>query len=362
MAGVRPRHQRLLRYLTAHVEIGLYTFGDVGPGEAPKQRLREIVEQMVLADEVGLDVFGVGEHHSGDYAASAPAVILAAGAARTSRIRLTSAVTVLATDDPVRVFQQFATLDLLSGGRAEIMVGRGAFAEPFRLFGYDLADYDALFAEKLDLLLQVRGHERVLWSGQFRAPLPGQSVHPRPIQDPLPVWAAAGGNRNSVVRAGTLGLPLALAISGSRPRELYAPLVALHRWAAARAGRECPRVSLNAPGFVARDRSDAVDIYYPHYAAVTDRLGRKHGRAPVDRRMFTEAAGPRGTLMVGSPDEVVEKILFHHEVFRHDRTLIQLALGGVPHRAVLTAIELLGTEVAPRVRAEMARHGRLTAP
>jgi probable LLM family oxidoreductase len=283
-----------------------------------------------------------------------PAVILAAGAARTSRIRLTSAVSVLSSDDPVRVFQQFATLDLLSGGRAEIMAGRGSFVESFALFGYDLADYDALFAEKLDLLLAVRAAERVTWSGRFRPPLSDQPVHPRPVQDPLPVWVAVGGNTASVVRAGSLGLPLALAIIGGIP-ERFAPLVALYREAAARAGHADLPVSINTHGFLARDHATAVDTYYPHHAEVMDRIGRERGWGPTNRRAFTAATGLRGHLTLGSPDEVVEKILFQYEVFRHDRALVQLALGTVPHRAVMTAIELLGTEVAPVVRAEVAR-------
>jgi probable LLM family oxidoreductase len=337
------------------VEIGVYTFADValeagGPG--PEQRLREVVEEMALADEVGLDVFGVGEHHRADYAASAPAVVLAAGAARTSRIRLTSAVSVLSSDDPVRVFQQFATLDLLSGGRAEVMAGRGSFVESFPLFGYDLADYDELFAEKLDLLLALRAHERVTWSGRHRPPLDDQPVHPRPVQDPLPVWVAVGGNPASAVRAGTLGLPMALAIIGGIP-ERFAPLVALYREAAARAGHE-PRVGINTHGFVAADHATAAEAYYPHHAEVMDRIGRERGWGPTNRRAFTAATGLRGHLTLGSPAEVVEKVLFQHEVFGHDRALVQLALGTVPHRAVMTAIELLGTEVAPAVRAALA--------
>jgi probable LLM family oxidoreductase len=339
------------------VEIGVYTFADVGlgpGGPGPRQRLREVVEEIALADAVGLDVFGVGEHHRADYASSAPSVILAAGAERSSRIRLTSAVSVLSSDDPVRVFQQFATLDLLSDGRAEIMAGRGSFVESFPLFGYDLADYDALIAEKLDLLLAVRGHERVTWTGRLRPPLDDQPVHPRPVQDPLPVWVAVGGNPESVVRAGTLGLPLALAIIGGIP-ERFAPLVALYRDAAARAGHGHLPVGINTHGFLARDHATAAETYYPHLAEVMDRIGAERGWGPTNRRAFAAASGLRGHLTLGSPEEVVEKILFQHEVFGHDRALVQLALGTVPHRAVMTAIELLGTEVAPAVRAELTR-------
>lgn len=339
----------------ARVEIGLYTFADVRQGASPEQRLRELVEEIVLADKVGLDVFGIGEHHSGDYAASAPAVILAAGAERTSRIRLTSAVSVLGVDDPVRVFQQFATLDLLSGGRAEIMAGRGVSAEPFPLFGYDPADYEALFAEKLALLLQVRAAERVSWSGQFRSALHDQPVHPRPVQDLLPVWVAVSGNRESIVRAGRLGLPLALSYLGGAAQRWPAPLVSLHRWAADRAGHGPLPVCITARGFVARDQATAFDTYYPHYAQVMDRMGRERGWSPTTRGGFAAAAKLSGPLAVGSPDEVAEKLLFQHEVFRHNRALFQVALGAVPHRDVMTAIELLGAEVAPRVRAEMAQ-------
>jgi probable LLM family oxidoreductase len=339
------------------VEIGVYTFADVSldpDGVGPAQRLREVVEEIALADEVGLDVFGVGEHHRRDYASSAPAVILAAGAERSSRIRLTSAVSVLSSDDPVRVFQQFSTLDLLSGGRAEIMAGRGSFVESFPLFGYDLGDYDALFTEKLDLLLAVRAHERVTWSGRHRPALDDQPVYPRPVQDPLPVWVAVGGNPASVVRAGTLGLPLALAIIGGIP-ERFAPMVALYREAAARAGHGHLPVSINTHGFVAADHGTAVDTYYPHHAEVMDRIGAERGWGPTNKRAFTAATGLRGHLTLGDPEEVAEKILFQHEVFGHDRALVQLALGTVPHRAVMTAIELLGTKVAPTVRAEVAR-------
>ena len=339
------------------VEIGLYTFADVSldpDGVGPARRLRQVVEEIALADEVGLDIFGVGEHHRRDYAASAPAVILAAGAERSSRIRLTSAVSVLSSDDPVRVFQQFATLDLLSGGRAEIMAGRGSFVESFPLFGYDLADYDTLFAEKLDLLLAVRANERVTWSGRHRPALDHQAVYPRPVQDPLPVWVAVGGNPASVVRAGTLGLPLALAIIGGIP-ERFAPLVTLYREAAAKAGHGHLPVSINTHGFVAADHHTAVDTYYPHHAEVMDRIGAERGWGPTNKRAFTAAAGLRGHLTLGTPEEVAEKILFQHEVFGHDRTLVQFALGTVPHRAVMTAIELFGTQVAPLVRVEVAR-------
>src|SRR5690349_10639301 len=346
------------------VEIGAYTFADVSPdpgGVGPAQRVREVVEEIALADQVGLAVYGVGEHHRADYAASAPAMILAAAAERTSAIRLTSAVTVLSSDDPVRVMQQYATLDLLSGGRAEVMAGRGSFTESFPLFGYDLADYDELFAEKLELLLALRAGGPVTWTGRHRAPLHGQSVHPRPVQEPLPIWGAVGGNPHPVVRAGVLGLPMALAIIGGMP-EQFAGLAQLHREAARRADQPRAPFSLNMHGFVADTSQAAADTYYPAHSAVMNRIGAERGWGPTDRAAFDAQVGPRGPYVVGSPQQVVEKILFLHEVFGHDRLLIQLAIGDVPHRDVLRAIELLGTEVAPAVRAATTMREESVAP
>jgi probable LLM family oxidoreductase len=306
---------------------------------------------MELADQVGLDVFGVGEHHRPDYMVSSPAVVLAAGAARTKRIRLTSAVTVLSSDDPVRVFQDFATLDLLSGGRAEIMAGRGSFIESFPLFGYDLNDYDALFAEKLELLLALRANERVEWSGRHRSALSGQGVYPRPLQEPLPVWIAVGGTPQSVVRAGTLGLPLALAIIGGHP-ERFVPLVDLYRDAARRAGHDPATlpVSINSHGFIADTSQQAADDAFPPYVDVMGRIGRERGWAPPTRQQFDAERSPRGAMLVGSPQEVIDKILFEHELFANQRFLIQLSVGTMPHAKMMRAIELLGTEVAPAVR------------
>jgi probable LLM family oxidoreductase len=346
------------------MEIGLYTFAETAHdagrdwGRSAAQRLRELLEEIELADQVGLDVFGVGEHHRPDYAVSAPAVVLAAAAARTKRIRLTSAVTVLSSDDPVRVFQDFATLDLLSGGRAEVMAGRGSFIESFPLFGYDLQDYDELFAENLGLLLDLRENERVTWSGRHRAALQDQGVYPRPLQDPLPVWIAVGGTPQSVVRAGTLGLPLALAIIGGQP-ERFAQLVQLYREAGRRAGHDPARlrVGINSHGFIADSSQEAADAYYPSYAEVMTRIGRERGWPPTTRAQFEAGRSPRGALLVGSPQEVIDKILFEHEIFENDRFLMQLALGPMPHARVMRAIELLGTVVAPAVREEVARRG-----
>ena len=348
------------------MELGVYTFGDVlrdpetGTTISPAQRLKNLIEEVELADQVGLDVFGVGEHHRPDYAVSAPSVVLGAAAARTTDIRLTSAVTVLSSADPVRVFQQFATVDLLSGGRAEIMAGRGSFIESFPLFGYDLDDYDELFSEKLDLLLQLRNAVRVTWSGKHRAALADQAVHPRPAQEELPVWVAVGGNPQSVVRAGALGLPLALAIIGGEPAR-FAPLATLHRRAAAQSGHGPLALSINSHGFVAETSQAAADSFYATYAEVMTQLGRERGWAPMTRAQFDALTGPNGALVVGSPEQVAEKILLQHEIFGHQRFLMHSSLGAAPHRDVMRSIELLGTEVAPLVRAEVARRTAASA-
>jgi len=335
------------------VEIGVFTFADRGEANA-EQRLRDLLEEVSLADEVGLDVFGVGEHHRPEYAVSAPAVVLAAAAVKTSRIRLTSAVTVLSSDDPVRVFQQFSTVDLLSGGRAEVMVGRGSFIESFPLFGYDLRDYDALFAEKLDLLLRLREDEHVTWSGRFRTSLAGEGVYPRPLQNPLPVWVAVGGTPESAVRAGSLGLPMALAIIGGMP-EQFKPFAELHRRAAREAGHEPPRLSINSHGYIAPTSEEALDESFPYVAAAMNRIGRERGWPPLTRADYEASAALRGANFVGTPEQVVEKILFQHDVFGHDRFLVQFTVGGIPHEGILRSIELLGREVAPAVRAALAQ-------
>jgi probable LLM family oxidoreductase len=327
------------------VEIGVFTFADTREGESPEQRLREVVEEAELADEVGLDVFGVGEHHRPDFTVSTPAVVLAAVAARTQRIRLTSAVTVLSSDDPIRVFQEFSTLDLVSGGRAEIMVGRGSFIESFPLFGYDLRDYDRLFAEKLERLLGIR--ETGTTAG-------GQGVYPRPLQDPLPVWVAVGGTPESAVRAGMLGLPMALAIIGGLP-ERFKPFVELHRRGAEEAGREHPRLSINSHGYIAPTRDAALDESFPYVSAAMNRIGQERGWSPMRRADYDTAATLRGANFVGTSQEVVDKILFQHELFGHDRFLLQFTIGGIPHEGILRSIELLGREVVPRVREELAR-------
>jgi probable LLM family oxidoreductase len=341
-------------------ELGLYSFAERTPdlttGQlvSPAQRLRDLIETIELADQVGLDVFGLGEHHRPDFVSSAPAVILAMAAARTKTIRLTSAVTVLSSDDPVRVFQDFATLDLLSNGRAEIMAGRGSFIESFPLFGYDLNDYDALFTEKLDLLLRLRASERITWTGAHRPPLTGQGVYPRPLQDPLPIWVAVGGTPQSVVRAATLGLPMALAIIGGMP-EQFVPLVKLYRQAGQQAGHPPERLqlSINSHGFLADDSRQAAEDYFPSYQAVMNKIGRERGWGPITRQQFDAARTRRGSDFVGNPDEIVEKILFQHQLFGHQRLLLQLGIGTLPHAKMMRAVELLGTKVAPVVKREL---------
>jgi probable LLM family oxidoreductase len=333
------------------MQIGVYSFADVTPEVGPAQRLRDLVEEAELADQVGLDVFGVGEHHRPDYAISAPAVVLAAIAARTKQIRLTSAVSVLSSDDPVRVFQEFSTLDNLSNGRAEIMAGRGSFIESFPLFGYDLEEYNSLFAEKLEMLLALRDSERITWSGKHRAPIENRGVYPRPVQNPLPVWVAVGGTPQSAARAARLGLPMALAIIGGLP-DNFVPFVDLYREQGAHAGHDPSmlRVSINSHTFVGENTKAAADTFFPSYAQAMTRIGKERGWPPTSRAQFDASIGPRGALLVGGPEQVAEKILREHELFRHDRFMAQMDVGCVPHRDVMRSIELLGTKVAPVVR------------
>ncbi|MXN50033.1 LLM class flavin-dependent oxidoreductase [Shinella sp. AETb1-6] len=350
------------------MELGLYTFADVDPNAADKgqegeRRLKELLEEIELADQVGLDVFGLGEHHRPDYAASAPAVVLAAAAARTRTIRLSSAVTVLSSDDPVRVFQQFSTVDLISGGRAEIMAGRGSFIESFPLFGYALDDYDKLFEEKLDLLVALNESETVSWNGTTRAPLPGLGVYPRPVHGRLPIWIAVGGTPQSVARAGAYGLPLALAIIGGTPAR-YAPLFDLYREAARRAGQDAAglKTSINVHGFIADTTQEAADTFYGPQAAVMNRIGGERGWGPTSRAQFDQSIGPDGHLFLGDPETVARKIVAHQRIFRNDRFLLQMAIGLMPHDRLLRGIELYGTKVAPLVREMLAEEKTVDVP
>lgn len=341
-------------------EIGVYSFVELTPDPVtgqlitPAERLQNLMETIELADQVGLDVFGLGEHHRPEFVSSAPAILLAAAAARTKNIRLSTAVTVLSSDDPVRVFQNFATLDLLSQGRAEIMAGRGSFIESFPLFGYDLNDYDDLFAEKLDLLLKLRQSEHVTWHGQHRPALDDLGVYPRPYQKELPVWIAVGGTPESAVRAGTLGLPMALAIIGGQP-ERFKPLTDLYRRAAQEAGHDPTQLplSINSHGFIGDDSQAAADDYFPSFQVMMNKIGRERGWPPITRQQFEASRSLRGSDFVGSPDEIIEKILFQHRIFGHQRLLLQLGIGTLPHAKMLRAIELLGTKIAPVVRAEI---------
>lgn len=344
------------------MEIGISSFvetvPDVHTGEliSHAQRLREVVEEIVLADQVGLDVYGVGEHHRQDYAASSPAVVLAAAASRTKWIRLTSAVTVLSSADPVRIFQDFATLDAISNGRAEIMAGRGSFIESFPLFGYDLHDYDELFEEKLELLLKIRESERVTWEGRHRPAIHNLGVYPRPVQNPLPVWIGSGGNSESVVRAGLLGLPLVLAIIGGSPLQ-FAPLVKLYKEAAAHAGHDVSKlpVASHSHGFIAEDTELAADKFFPSTQAAMNVLGRERGWGYYDRARFDAARSFEGALYVGDPETVAQKIIHLRKHVGITRFMLHVPVGSMPHEEVMRAIELLGTEVAPRVRSEIDR-------
>jgi probable LLM family oxidoreductase len=343
----------------SRMDIGIDSFAPAAETSDPagdSRTLRNLVEQIVHADQAGLDVFGVGEHHRKDYLDSAPAVILAAAASRTTTIRLTSAVTVLSAADPVRVFQTFATLDLISQGRAEMVVGRGSFIDAFPLFGLSLDDYDALFVEKLDLLLQIRANERITWSGEHRAALSGQGVYPRPLQDPLPIWLGVGGTPESFARAGTLGLPLMVAIIGGETHR-FRPLVDLYREAGKRAGHSSDRlnVGMHALGYVADTTEAAIDDFFPGYARAFTKVGKERGWPPVTRAQFDALRGPRGALLVGNPEEVAEKLLRHSEALGGlSRVTFQMGAAALPHAQFMHAIELIGTRVKPAVQRALA--------
>jgi probable LLM family oxidoreductase len=346
--------------MTSKVQVGIDSFAaafdDAGLATSTSERLRDLVEQIEFADQVGLDVFGVGEHHRREFLDSAPAVILAAAAARTQRIRLTSAVTVLSAADPVRVFQEFATLDLLSQGRAEMVVGRGSFVEAFPLFGLQLEDYDSLFAEKLDLLLKIRDNEHIYWSGEYRPALTGQGIYPRPLQNPLPIWVGVGGTPESFVRAGMLGLPLMVAIIGGETRH-FRPLIDLYREAGRRAGHSPDKlkVGVHSIGYVAETTQQAANDFFPGYARTFTGIGKERGWRPVTRAAFDAQRGPHGALIIGDPEEVVEKIVRHSKSLGGiSRITFQMNPGSLSQDKLMRAIELIGARVAPALRKELA--------
>lgn len=342
------------------IELGVDTFGDVTAGPdgtrlSQAEVLRNLVEQAVLADRLGVDFIGVGEHHRPDFAVSAPEVVLAAIAARTERIRLGSAVTVLSSDDPVRVYQRFATVDGLSGGRAEVILGRGSFTESFPLFGYDLADYDLLFAEKLDLFAALRRQEPVTWSGRTRAALRDQRVYPLLEHPPLPTWVGVGGSPQSVVRTAQYGLPLMLAIIGGEPLR-FAPYVELFHAALDELGQPEQPVGVHSPGHLAPTDEEAREELWPHFQVMMDRIGRERGWPPMTRAQFDAQAGPDGSLFVGSPETVAAKIAAVARGLGLSRFDLKYSHGTLPHAALMRSLELYGAEVAPRVRALLAEH------
>jgi probable LLM family oxidoreductase len=340
------------------MELGLYSFAENTPDplngnrlQSPAERLRDLIEEIELADQLGLAFYGLGEHHRADYVASAPVTILAAAAARTKSIRLSTAVTVLSSEDPVRVYQQFSTLDLISNGRAEIMAGRGSFIESFPLFGLDLNEYDDLFEEKLEMLLKIKEGGKVSWPGsKHTKPIPGIEIFPKPHQDPLPLWIAVGGTPNSVARAAYYGLPLMIAIIGGRPRQ-FQPLTELYRQTGAKMGHDASKLKLgiSGHGFIAEDSQTARDIAFPSHNAVMSKIGAERGWPPGTREQFDAGSTSEGAYYMGSPQEVIDKILLQHEWFKHDRFGLQLSVGTLPHKDVMKAIELYGTVVKPAV-------------
>ena len=339
------------------MEIGITSFAenipdpDTGKLLNPHERLSNLLEEIELADQLGLDVYGIGEHHRPDFIVSSPAVILAAAAVKTTQIKLSSAVTVLSSDDPVRVFQDFAHIDLLSKGRAEIMAGRGSFIESFPLFGQDLKDYDALFSEKLEMLLKLNENEKISWKGKFRPSINDRGVYPRPHQKELPVWIAVGGTPGSVVRAANYGLPLALAIIGGMP-DRFVPFIQLYRETFNNEGHDPEKMQLaiNSHGYIAEDSQQAAKEYYGPYMAMMSNIGEERGWTPMSRHHYEMMNSPEGSLLVGSPQQVIDKILYEYELFGNSRFLLHISVGTLPHDKVMHAIELLGTKVAPAIK------------
>jgi probable LLM family oxidoreductase len=339
------------------MELGISTFVELTPDPlttktiSAYERLQNMMEEVELADQLGLDVFAIGEHHRPDFLVSSPATVLAAAAVKTKNIKLSSAVSVLSSDDPVRVFQQFATVDLLSGGRAEIMAGRGSFIESFPLFGYDLEDYDTLFDEKLKLLVAINENERVTWKGKHRAAIENLGVYPRPYQKRLPIWVAIGGTPSSVLRAAKMGLPLTIAIIGGRPDQ-FIPHTKYYRDEFMKAGHDASTLQLciNSHAYIADSSQQAADEFFPPYQYVMSKIGRERGWPPTTREQFEYMRSPAGALLVGSPQQVIDKILYEHELFGNTRFMVQFSVGTLPHHQMMHSIELFGDIVAPAVR------------
>jgi probable LLM family oxidoreductase len=342
------------------MELGITTFVELTPDPATGkmisayQRVRDLMEEIELAEQVGLDIYAVGEHHRPDFIVSSPAVILGAAAEKTKKIKLSSAVTVLSSEDPVRVFQEFATVDLLSGGRAEIMAGRGSFIESFPLFGYDLKDYDELFEEKLDLLIQLNEKEKITWKGKHRPPINNLGIYPRPYQPKIPIWVAVGGTPESAVRAGRLGLPMALAIIGGTP-DRFVPFVNLFRQAAQKAGHPDLPIAIHSHGYIGDDAQQAANEFYPPYAQVMTQLGKERGWQPMNRTGFEMMRAKDGALLVGSPQQVIDKLLYEYELFKYDRFFLHMSVGTMPHDKLMRSIELFGTKVAPVIRTALTK-------
>ncbi len=340
------------------MELGLYSFVEntkneiTGELRSPEQRVQDLMEEIKLADEIGLDVFAIGEHHREEFVASNPVTLLAAAATITKNIKLTSSVTVLGSDDPVRVFQEFATLDLISNGRAEIIVGRGSFIESFPLFGYDLSTYEELFEEKLELLLKLREENPVTWEGKYRSAINNFGIYPQPLQEKLPIWRAVGGTPKSAYMTGALGLPMALAIIGGYP-EQFVQFAEIHRQAASQNGLEKPKLSINSHGFIADDHQSAIDIAYPNFKQTMDKIGRERGWPPMLRNQFDASTTLQGANFVGSPQAVIDKIMYQYELFNHDRFLMKMTIGSFTHKEIMRSIELFGSKVAPIIKKEI---------
>lgn len=341
------------------MELGIYTFventpqAETGETLSPEQRLANLMEEIELADNLGLDVFAIGEHHREEYISSSPSTLLAAAASRTKNIKLSSAVTVLGSEDPVRVYQQYSTIDLLSKGRAEIMVGRGSFIESFPLFGYDLQDYEELFLEKLQLLLKLRENEVVSWEGKHRPDINNRGVYPQPYQEKIPVWRAVGGTPKSAYEAGAMGIPMAIAIIGGQ-RAQFKQMVDIHKRGAADHDQPEQPVSINSHGFIAETTQEAADIAFPAFKTTMDKIGQERGWPPMSRQQFDASITLKGANVVGSPQDVIDKIMYQHEIFGHDRFLLQMSVGSVPHEKLLRSIELFATKVAPEIRKKLS--------